>query len=51
MLTWLSVMLEKIQNSLAVAKEWLDTKSNFKNREIVLGGAAAVIALLLALLI
>lgn len=51
MLTWLSAMLEKFQDSLAVAKAWLDTRSNFKNRKIVLGGAVAVIALFLALLI
>ena len=51
MLTWLGNLLEKFQDSLALAKVWLDTQSNFKNREIVLGGAVAVVALLLALLI
>jgi|TARA_R100000482_G_scaffold120706_2_gene66221 hypothetical protein len=51
MLTWLGNLLEKFQDSLALAKVWLDTQSNFKNREIVLGGTVAVVALLLALLI
>ena len=49
MLTWLGNLLEKFQDSLALAKVWLDTQSNFTNRELVLGGTVAVGAFHLAL--
>ena len=42
MITWLSAMLEKCQDSLADAKEWLDTEVPVKKRWIVLAGVLFV---------
>jgi hypothetical protein len=51
MLTWISKMLEKCQDSLAKAKTWLDTEIAVKNRVVVLTSTGIVMLVLLVVII